>query len=121
MVLCLQSEPLAKVMQRVTVISHMWGKHLLLNCPEEIRQLFCECLTDANMKINHPCAKGKRALPFGGLWSLGCFLGVLNMPARPPDKAPCSRDLVLGSHAPLIAGALVLSLWLFLFHGWGEP
>lgn len=59
----------------MTIISHV-GEQLLLNWLEETRQLFREFLTDANMEINYPCAKGNTCFAF--LVAAGS-LGVLLM------------------------------------------
>lgn len=45
----------------MTIISHVEGNRL-----EETRQ-FCEFLTDANMKINCPCARGRTCFAFSWL------------------------------------------------------
>lgn len=85
---CLCSRRLsAKVVPCMTIISHV-GEQLLLNWLEETRQLFREFLTDANMEINCPCAKGNTCFAF--LVAAGS-LGVLLMSWRCWSSASCRR------------------------------
>lgn len=77
----------AKVVPRVTIISHV-GDQLLLNWLEETRPLSREFLTHANMKINCPCAKGNTWFAF--LVAAGS-LGVLLVSWQCWSPASCRR------------------------------
>lgn len=68
-------------------------KHLLLNCLEETRQLFCEFLTDANMTINCPRAKGKARLALWWLMEPWVFRGCPDgAGALPAEEAPLTKE-----------------------------
>lgn len=67
-------------------------RHLLVNWLEETRQLSWDFLTDANRKINCPCAKGKACLALGGLGNLGVFAGVPAVLELRPEEAPLTQE-----------------------------
>ena len=110
-------------------LGELRGKYLLLKYPKETRWLFCEFLTDVNMKINCPCAEGEMWLAFWWLMEPWVFcrcpasVAVLYQLMRPLWwRIHFCVSLVLYSSALLaVIWVLLLFLCCSLFHEGDEP
>lgn len=104
------------------------GEASFVELPKETRQLFCEFLTDVDMKINCPCSEGEMWLAFWWLMEPCVFCrcpdsaAVLDQLTRPLWwRNHFCVSLVLQSPAFLaVAWALLLFLCRSLFHEWDE-